>query len=551
MPRTAHLESMSHFPFIPMHSKISLIALGALGAATLTVAPAAHAQNRVISTDLTNIAAAQNGGRVLAATSTFDNDPLYAASNLIDGQVYNPKRPNSSRGWASNQYDPISMDAVTLGFAGNRIVKLGRIVINPMTDLPPERWAKDIEVQVSTDSAEGPYQPVAQLTLQQKGVPQSFDILPVDARFVRLQIRSNYGSDRAVALGEVEIYEAIGNADPMGGVINRLEKAVTQLNAYKKLQAEGGISNPTATTAATAGGAAFQTVNADAGKAGANVNIAAAKNGGQIMASSSTYNSDPKYGPQLLIDGDNFRQLENKGSNGWASQGFEPGKEFVTIGFADDRTHLLGRVTLNPASNQSDLRWARRVEMQVTDGSYSTGPWKTAAVFNLRDEPVNQDFSFTPVEAKYARFVFQANGPGIVLPNADPNVNSDRAVSLGEIEIYEAQTGDDKLDAILGQFNGVLTDLKTLRRRDINGTRVSDLPFAPTDNSPAADAATAPVAASPATAPAAKAKAKAVSTKPELTPAATPKKVQTVIAPVKPIKKRIEAAIPKRQMGAG
>ena len=262
------------------------------------------------------------------------------------------------------------------------------------------------------------------------------------------------------------------------------------------------------------------------------------------MAVSSTYDNDPTYGPQLLIDGDNFRQLENKGSNGWASQGFDPGKEFVTIGFGDDRTHLLGRVTLNPASNQSDLRWARRVEMQVTDGSASTGPWKTAGVFNLRTEPVNQDFSFTPVEAKYARFVFRANGPGIVLPNADPNVNSDRAVSLGEIEIYEAQTGDDKLDALLGQFNGVLTDLKTLRRRDINDNRVSSLPFEATP-----DTALQPTAA-PAPKPA-KTNIKPVSAKPALTPAAQPTKVQSKIAPVKPIAKRIEAALPKRQIGAG
>ena len=526
MSRTAKVRAMSHFPFIPMHPKISLIALGALSAVSMT----AYAQNSVISTDLTNIAAAQNGGRVLSATSTFDNDPLYAASNLIDGQVYNAKRPDSSRGWASDRYDPIAMDAVTFGFTGNRIVKLGRIVINPMTDLPPERWAKDVEVQVSTEGAEGPYQPVAQLTLLQKGVPQSFDVLPVEARFVRLQIRSNYGSDRAVALGEVEIYEAIGNSDPMGGVINRFEKAVTQLNAYKKLQSEGG--------------AAFQTVGAStSSKAGAGVNIAAAKNGGKIMASSSTYDNDPKYGPQLLIDSDNFRQTDGKGSNGWASQGFEAGKEFVTIGFGDDRTHLLGRVTLNPSSNQSDLRWARRVEMQVTNGSASTGPWKTAGVFNLRGEPVNQDFSFTPVEAKYARFVFQANGPGIVLPNADPNVNSDRAVSLGEIEIYEAQTGDDRLDAILGQFNGVLTDLKTLRRRDIEGNRISALPF----ESPN-PATVAPVSAP---APKAKATAKPVATKPVLTPAPAPTKVQSKIAPVKPIAKRIEAALPKRRTDAG
>ena len=130
--------------------------------------------------------------------------------------------------------------------------------------------------------------------------------------------------------------------------------------------------------------------------------------------------------------------------------------------------------------------------------------------------------------------MFQANGPGIVLPNADPNVNSDRAVSLGEIEIYEAQTGDDQLDAILGQFNSVLTDLKTLRRRDINAGRVSALPFVPSD-----------VAASPAP------KAKPVSARPVLTPPATPTNVQSKIAPVKSIAKPIEAAIPKRKIGAG
>ena len=514
-----------------MQPKNFLLALAFVGAFPLL----AQAQNRVISTDNTNIAAAQNGGRVLSATSTFDNDPLYAGSNLIDGQVWSATRAGSSRGWASNQYDPISMDAVTFGFAGNRIVKLGRIVLNPQTDLPPERWAKDIEVQVSTDSAEGPYQPVAQLTLRQKGEPQSFDILPVDARFVRLQFRSNYGSDRAVALGEVEMYEAIDADDPMGGVINRLEKAVSQLNNYKQLQVQGGAAFTAAATAPDKG-ANFRQVQLGQGVAsGTKTNIAAAKNGGKIMASSSTYNNDATYGPQLLIDGDNFRQLENKGSNGWASQGFEPGKEFVTIGFADDRTHLLGRVTLNPASNQSDLRWARRVELQTTTGSSATGPWKTVSVFNLKSEPVNQDFSFTPVEAKYARFVFQANGPGIVLPNADPNVNSDRAVSLGEIEIYEAQTGDDQLDAILGQFNGVLTDLKTLRRRDIDAGRVSALPFTPAD---VADVVPAP-------------KAKPISFKPELTPPAAPTKVQSKIAPVKSIAKRIEAAIPKRKIGAG
>ena len=522
---------------LSMQPKLSLFALGACALA-LGV-PAARAQSRVISTDLTNIAAAANGGRVLGSTSTFDKDPLYNANNLIDGQVWSATRAGSSHGWASDKFDPITMDTVTLGFAGNRVFKIGRIVLNPTTDLPPERWAKDIEVQVSTQSAEGPYAPVAQLTLRQSAAPQSFDVLPTNARFVKLVFRSNYGSDRAVSLGEVEIYEAIGNADPMGSVINRLEKAVTDLTRYRQLQEDGGLATPTAT--ASANGPKFQNVQLG-GASGSKQDIAAAKNGGRIVGVSSTYNNDQTYGPQTLIDGDNYRQLDNKGSNGWASQGFEPGKEFVTIGFAADRTHLLGKVTLNPASNQSDLRWARRVEMQTTTDSPTTGPWKTVGVFNLRGEPVNQDFEIRPVEAKYARFVFQANGPGIKLPNADPNVNSDRAVSLGEIEIYEAQTGDDQLAALVGQFNGVLTDLKTLRRRDIEGDRPNSIlspTVAPTPApTPALTTGTAGPLVAPKSFPAKPAPAAAPAKpapKPALTPAKTPTNVKSRLAPPRPV----------------
>ncbi|HEX8464276.1 MAG TPA: discoidin domain-containing protein [Abditibacterium sp.] len=449
-------------------------------AALFALCPAAsHAQNRVLSTDLTNIAAAQNGGRVLSVTSTLNNDKTYASSNLIDGQAFNFATNKGSKGWASNQFDSTNMDMVTLGFAGNSTHKIGKIVLNPAIDLTPERWAKDVEVQVSTDTAEGPYTPIAQLTLKREATAQEFTLLPVEARFVRLMFRTNWGSDRAVGLGEIEIYDAIDTSDPMGSLIARLEAAVVDLRRFQQTQSEGGAAPsprgaavPAAAQPAKNGrqlaGATLQMVQlmgGDAARPTANRNIAAAKNGGKIMGYSSTYNADAQYGPDKLIDGQNYRPADDKGTFGWASQGFAPGKEYVTVGFADDRTHLIGRVTLNPVSNQSDLRWARRVEVQVTSGSFRDGPWRSAALINLRPDPVNQDFTIRPTEAKYVRFVFQANGPGVVLPNADPNVNSDRAVSLGEIEIYEAVAGNDQLEALIGRFNQVLVDLKTLRRR--------------------------------------------------------------------------------------
>jgi hypothetical protein len=204
-------------------------------------------------------------------------------------------------------------------------------------------------------------------------------------------------------------------------------------------------------------------------------NIAAAANGGKIVDSSSTFSNDAAYGPDKAIDGENYDGATEKGSFGWASEGFQPGKQFLTIGFKDDRTHVISKFVVNPVSNQSTLRWARRIDVQVTSGSPKTGPFRTVATINLRNEPANQDFSIRPVEAKYVRFSFVANGPGnISLPNADPDVNSDRSVSVGEIEIYEAAVGNDTLDALIGRLYQVLIDLKRLRTLNANNPATTD-----------------------------------------------------------------------------
>ena len=437
-------------------------------------------------TDTLNLASKANGGRVLGTSSTLDDDPTYSAENLIDGQVFGVAK-SKSRGWASNKFDPIARDGITLGFAGNKQFTIGKIVLNPATDLPPERWAKDVEVQVSTGTADGPYSTVAQLSLKQTPTSQEFAILPTPARFMRLVFRSNYGSDRAVALGEVEVYEAIDASDPMGGLISRLERAVTELTNYRQIQIRGGNGGGQVAPAGLEEGIAPATLQLvqllSEGEAQVPIgktNLVASKNGGKIVAYSSIFDNDPAFGPDKLIDGSNYSFTTNKGSSGWASQGFAPGREYVTLGLAGDRTRLIGKIVLNPTSNQSDLRWARRVQVQATTGSFADGPWKDVASLNIggktfEERATNQEFLIRPIEAKYLRFVFQANGPGnISLPNADPNVNSDRAVSLGEIEVYEAATSDDQLGTLIGKFKSVLDDLKTLRRKAQNGAANTD-----------------------------------------------------------------------------
>lgn len=445
--------------------------LGAIALTAMLSSATAHAQDtsttRVFPTDLTNIAAAQNGGRVLASSSSLDNKAEFGAANLIDGQVFNPTSKTGTAGWISNRFDPVNMDTVTFGFRDNELRNIGKIVLTPATSATPERWAKDVEVQVSTESAEGPYTAVQQLTLKRSPEPQEFIILPTKARFVRLMFRSNWGSDRAVALGEVEMYEAINTADSMGSVIARLEGAIKDLNSFNASQREiGGMARSASTPMPQNPLRQTSTRIAQAeGKpaASAGGNIAAAANGGRIVDVTSTFNEDKTYSANNLIDGRNFSLADNRGSAGWASQGFAPGRQWVTIGFRDDRTRLISRVTVNPVSSQSSLRWASRIEIQVTTGSPTEGPWRTVESINIRGEAANQDFDIRPTEAKYVRFVFAANGPGNPSPLGDPNVSSDRSVALGEIEIYEPVAATNDLSPLIGRFNQVLIDLKRLR----------------------------------------------------------------------------------------
>ena len=487
--------SKPHYPFWGR-----LIAASAVAIAVQSTLGAAQAQQpRVFPTDITNIAAAANGGRIISASSTLDNDAQFNANNLIDGKNYNAADAKSSAGWVSNRFDPLNMDTVTIGFADNAVRKIGKIALNPVSAVAPERWAKDIELQVSTESAEGPYQAVAQLTLRRAAERQEFVFLPANARFVRLMFRSNWGSDRAVGLGEVEVYEAIGQTDAMGNLIGRLEGAVGELKRYRQTQIEGGggPANPVAGATGAASGAArdaqfggldeatvqlIQLATGDAAPtlAVSKTNVAAAANGGRIVDFSSQFISvpaqgvDPDFAPTKLIDGSNYKG-EDKGSFGWASQGFTPGKQFVTIGFADDRSKLVSKFIINPSSNQSDLRWARRIDVQVSNDSAKKGPFRTVGTFTIRPENSNQEFTIRPTEAKYVRFLFMANGPGgINLPNVDPDVNSDRAVSLGEIEIYEATSNGDALDSLIGRFEQVLVDLKRLRSQQATKTAAAE-----------------------------------------------------------------------------
>jgi len=203
-----------------------------------------------VSAGGTNLAAAEMGGRIVAFSGQAVDEngkvmPEWQVTNLIDGKhVLGNYTPADSYGWSS-QHAPSeeSPEWVVLAFAQDQTRLLRRIVIDPATDDPLfiGRWVRDVELQVSTTTPEGPYKTVGRFLVVNKPIQQHFDFLPVEARYIRLVITSNHGSDKCVGMGEVEIYEAIVGDSALDDVIVRLEnllQELKQLRDFKLYQQE-------------------------------------------------------------------------------------------------------------------------------------------------------------------------------------------------------------------------------------------------------------------------------------------------------------------------
>ncbi len=217
------------------------VALATLVAAFMLVCWNAGAQPPVVP-GAKNIAAAANGGRIVAVSSeALDKNgrviPQWAAKNLIDGKhVVGTFVPADSYGWSSNRAPTADKpEWVIIAFAGEQTHLIGRMVIDPTTADPPiiGRWVRHIELQVSNTTVDGPYKTVGHFTVVNRPIKQTFDFPPVEARYVRLVIWSNHGSDKCVEMGEVEIYEAIVGDDVLDQLIMRLENLLQDLKRYR------------------------------------------------------------------------------------------------------------------------------------------------------------------------------------------------------------------------------------------------------------------------------------------------------------------------------
>ncbi len=191
-----------------------------------------------------NLVSEANGGQVLKFSSQLvdeNGQPIaqWAATNLIDGMhVVGTHTPETSYGWCSqNVPSPAEPEWIIFQLPEARLIS--RIVIDPTTDDPEwlGRWVKNIRLSVSTQSPDGPYTDVGNYLVMRQGIKQTFDFTPHEARWIKLDVTSNWGSDFCVGFGEFEVYEAVIGDDELDQLISRLDALLLELKRYRDSQA--------------------------------------------------------------------------------------------------------------------------------------------------------------------------------------------------------------------------------------------------------------------------------------------------------------------------
>lgn len=236
----------------------------------LIVAVPAWAAPTVAGT--TNLVAADNGGAIVDFSSQAvdeNGQPIdkWAVTNLIDGKhVVGSHTPADSYGWRS-QGVPSSDSPEWVIFALPQRRLVSRVVVDPTTDDPEflGRWVRNIRISVSTESPDGPYTPVGTYLVVRRGIKQSFDFSPVEAKWVKLDITSNWGSDLCVEMGEFEVYEAIVGDDMLDQLITRLTTLLDDLKKYRDSQRYQQVQENTEAVTATPQPAAGDEAGADHG----------------------------------------------------------------------------------------------------------------------------------------------------------------------------------------------------------------------------------------------------------------------------------------------
>ncbi len=192
-------------------------------------------------------------------------------------------------------------------------------------------------------------------------------------------------------------------------------------------------------------------------------NIAAAANGGWVVAVSANGQAKDAHG-QILTNWQASNAIDGLyvvGSHtppnhyGWSTE-TKPWPEnphFIVLAFGKPpKTHLISRVVIDPTTDDPFFigRWVKDIEIQVSR-TEKDGPYKSVGRYEVVNKPIKQAFDFPPVECTYLRVLLLSNQ------------GSDKCVELGQIEVYEAIVGGNQLDELILRLENLLQDLKRYR----------------------------------------------------------------------------------------
>lgn len=154
------------------------------------------------TTEGLNLVEAIVGGQVVAASSErAEGDHL--AKRLVDGWA-DPKVPD----WRSESalFPQEFIIAIERQVLGGGQAFTNTITLQTSEQSPPETWAREFRVFVSTESAEGPWEEVGTFTLAQSPLLQRFSYETRPTWYVKLVLLDNHGSSEFTSLAEVGVY---------------------------------------------------------------------------------------------------------------------------------------------------------------------------------------------------------------------------------------------------------------------------------------------------------------------------------------------------------
>ncbi len=91
---------------------------------------------------------------------------------------------------------------------------VSKVILTEQPTEPEDTWAKDFEIQASTQGPDRGFVTVGRWQLQQISGPQKFTFAATQSKWLRLRILSNYGSSQYTSLAEFDAY--VVPANPLG-----------------------------------------------------------------------------------------------------------------------------------------------------------------------------------------------------------------------------------------------------------------------------------------------------------------------------------------------